>query len=70
MTLTENQFVAQSEMIGSFFLLYHGARELLGEADAEGIVPAANVEMLRALLFRASLKIAKWDKAIEEEVQP
>lgn len=32
------------------------ARELVGEADATGSIPQANLDALRALLWRASVK--------------
>jgi hypothetical protein len=35
------------------------AKELLGAIDASGIAPAANVEALRALCFRADVRRGK-----------
>lgn len=37
-------------------LVHLEARELVGEADATGTIPQANLNALRALLWRASLK--------------
>lgn len=37
-------------------LVHLESRELLGEADARGKVPIANLEALRALLWRVSVK--------------
>lgn len=37
-------------------LVHQEARELVGEADATGQIPQANLEALRALLWRATLK--------------
>jgi hypothetical protein len=36
-------------------LVHQEARELIGEADATGTIPTANLEALRSLLFRASI---------------
>jgi hypothetical protein len=36
-------------------LVHQEARELIGEADATGVIPQANIDALRALLWRASV---------------
>lgn len=40
-------------------MVHQEARELVGEADATGVIPLANLDALRALLWRASIKAGK-----------
>lgn len=40
-------------------MVHQEARELIGEADATGTIPQANIDALRALLWRASIKQGK-----------
>lgn len=37
-------------------MVHQEARELVGEADATGSIPQANIDALRALLWRASIR--------------
>ncbi len=61
--------LAQRNVLG---LCCQEARELLGEADATDTIPRANLEALRALLWRASLRHgrARLDTPPPDEVKP
>jgi hypothetical protein len=48
-------------------LIHLEARELVGEADASGSIPKANLDALRALLYRASVRQAVTMPALEGE---
>ncbi len=50
---------AEALELAALRLVHQEARELIGEADAGGTIPQANLDALRALLWRASGKRRK-----------
>jgi hypothetical protein len=51
--------VADRRELEALRMVHQEACELIGEADATGTIPIANVEALRSLLWRASIKQGK-----------